>query len=93
MRTRRSFTPSFKAKVVLSILTGEESSGEVCRKHGIKSQLLTKWKRTFAERAERAFEGDLEHSEDKTRIAELERLVGRLTLDLEVQKKVLSMLG
>jgi transposase-like protein len=33
MKQRRQFTPEFKAKIVLDILTCEQTLAEVCRKH------------------------------------------------------------
>lgn len=40
MRTRRQFTPEFKAKVVLDLLTGTQSPAEACRKHALSPNLL-----------------------------------------------------
>lgn len=40
MRKRRQFTPEFKAKVVLDVLTGVQSQAEACRKHGLGPNLL-----------------------------------------------------
>ena len=34
-RKRRTFTPEFKAKVVLAALNVESSQAEVCRRHNI----------------------------------------------------------
>ena len=39
------------------------------------------------------FRSDEQRSQEQTRIAELERLAGRLTLELEVAKKVSQSLG
>jgi transposase-like protein len=51
MRTRRQFTPEFKARVVLDVLTGVQSQAETCRKHGLGPNLLALWKAAFLERA------------------------------------------
>ena len=40
MRKRRQFTPEFKARVVLDVLTGVQSQAEACRKHGLGPNLL-----------------------------------------------------
>ena len=32
MQTRRRFTPEFKVRLVLDVLTGVQSQAEVCRK-------------------------------------------------------------
>ena len=34
-RKRRTFTPEFKAKVVLEALRGESSRAELCRRHNL----------------------------------------------------------
>ena len=49
-RARRTFTPEFKAKVVLDVLTGTASQAEVCRKHQISPSLFAFWKATLLER-------------------------------------------
>jgi transposase-like protein len=41
MGNRRSFTPEFKAKVVIEALAGLKSAAEVCREHGLKMDLLS----------------------------------------------------
>ena len=92
-RTRRSFPPRFKAEVVLAILTGVQSQAEVCRAHGLKPELVALWKKTFLERLPRVFDGAAPDGREAARVAELERLVGRLTLELEVAKKASALLS
>ena len=46
MRKRRRFTPEFKARVVLDVLTGRISPAEACRTHGLGPALLASWKAT-----------------------------------------------
>jgi transposase len=92
-KRRRSFSPEFKAQVVLEVLTGLKSGAEVCREYGIRSQLLSKWKAQFLENASVIFDSPKEpNTEDKARIAELERLAGRQALEIEVLKKASSIL-
>jgi transposase-like protein len=45
-RARHTFTPEFKAKLVLDVLTGAASQAEVCRKHQISPTLFGLWKAT-----------------------------------------------
>jgi transposase len=87
MTTRRSFTPAFKARVVLEELTGVKSAAEICREHQLKPQLLSQWKVQLVVRAAELFGSTANGSDAQERIAALERLVGRLTLELEVAKK------
>lgn len=86
-RTRRVFTPQFKAEVVLELITGQKSAAELCREHQLSSSLLTLWKQTYLDRLPVVFQPDEQHSAELTRIAELEQLVGRQALELEVLKK------
>lgn len=91
-RTRRSFTPQFKAEVVLAVLTGAQSQAELCRRHGLKPELVALWKKTALERLPALFQGEQRDGHEAARVAELERLVGRLTLELDVAKKVSALL-
>ena len=46
-RVRRSFTPQFKADVVLELLTREKSAAQLCRERQLSPNLLTLWKDTY----------------------------------------------
>jgi transposase-like protein len=88
MSKRRKFTPEFKAKVVLAILTGNKSTAEVCREYQLREQLIGRWKNEFIENAAMIFEnGNLAAAPEQERIADLERMVGRLTMENEILKK------
>ena len=93
-RKRRSFTPEFKATVVLEALSGESSQAELCRRHNLSEEQLSKWKQQFVENAASLFESSDKTSEDTAeRIAHLEQLVGRLTVALDIQKKASTWLN
>jgi transposase len=92
-RTRRTFTPEFKAKVVLDILTGSATQAEVCRRHQISPSLLALWKATPLERLSVVLQADEEHSAEAARVAELERLVGQQALELVALKKASTWRG
>jgi len=91
-RTRRSFSAEFKAQVVLELLTGMASQAELCRKHNVKPQLLAHWKATVLERLHTLFGEDAQAGQDQARVAELEQLVGRQALELEILKKASRLL-
>jgi len=88
MRKRRKFTPEFKAQATLEVLMGVKTSAEACREYGLKPELLSRWKAELVENAHLVFRSDEQRSQEQARITELERLAGRLTLELEVAKKV-----
>jgi transposase len=84
---RRNHNPEFKAKVVLEVLSGEKTPSEVCRTHKLHLNQLNRWRQELAEQAPPIFERIEMRSADQQRIAELERLVGQLTIQLEMAKK------
>ena len=90
-RKRRRFTPEFKAEVVLEALRGESSQAELCRRHNLSEDQLSKWKQQFLENAATPFKSGDKGSQDAAeRIAHLEQLVGRLTVAVDIQKKALT---
>src|SRR6266567_2393924 len=90
-RTRRSFSPQFKAQTVLDLLTGVSNQAELCRKNQLSPQLLARWKETVQEQLHRLFEEDTQQTAEQARVAELEQLVGRQALELEILKKTSRM--
>ena len=88
MARRRAFTPEFKAKVVLEMLVEGKSLAQASREYGIKDTVLSRWKQQFIERAPQLFATGPAQDGRSDRIAELERMVGRLTMDLNAAKKV-----
>ncbi len=94
MAKRRRFTAKFKAEVVREALTGDSSQAELCRRHNLSENQVSTWKRHYLEHAETFFASETEKhsSESAARIAQLEQLVGRLTLAMEIQKKALTLL-
>jgi transposase-like protein len=91
-RTRRNFSAEFKAKVVLEIISGSKSAAEVCREYELKPDLVSHWKNQFLSKAAQVFESGAEVDPQQARIQELERLAGKLSLELEIAKKALTLL-
>ena len=87
--------PSLKSEVVLEALSGGSSQAEMCRKpHNLSDEQLSKWKRQLLENAATLFEpADKQSDVSAERIAQLEQLVGRLTLALDIQKKASTYLS
>jgi len=92
MRTRRTFKPEFKAKVVLECISGEKNVGEACREYQLSPVLVSKWRTEFIENSAIVFEKNHKGVENQSQIANLERLVGRLTLENDMLKKASSIL-
>jgi transposase-like protein len=90
MKARRKFTPEYKAKLVLEMVSGQRNPSEIARKEGIKDGLLYEWRAEFMRNAPMIFSepnGDSKQSQQEDKIAELEQVIGRLTIENEVLKK------
>ncbi len=88
MRNQRTFSLEFKRQIVEELLSGESRPAQLCRRHNIAPSLLYHWKKQYSRGKfdnEPTEEGAL-----KERIQQLERLVGRLTLENEFLKKGLQ---
>jgi transposase-like protein len=77
----------------LQVLTGEKTSSEICRTHKLNANVLNHWRKEFLEQAVSIFERDATDREAEQKIAELERLVGQLTVQLEIAKKASNYLS
>ncbi len=85
-RRRRSFTPQFKAQVVLEVIAGLKSQAEVARQNKLKPELIARWKDIALEGLETLFQAGERRDQDRERIAELERMVGRRAPSLSRQR-------
>jgi transposase len=92
MARRRAFTPEFKAQVVLEELTGAKDKAGICREYRLSPQVFSRWREEFVERAPEIFATEPSRGNEQARIVELERMVGRLTMELEVAKKASNIL-
>ena len=96
MGKRRTFSPELKFEAVLDMVRGEKTVAQICRERDITESLLYTWRDAFFERAPSLFadqrsRGNGSHPQTE-RIAELERMVGKLTMEIEVLKKARSLL-
>ena len=87
-KLHRTFTPEFKARVVIELITGKKTLGEASREYGIKDSVISRWRQEFMERVPQLFEQPGNKDAQDERIAELERVLGRVTVQLEMAKKV-----
>ncbi len=92
MASHRKFDPEFKAQVVLEVLTGAKTAAEVCREYHLKPDLFSKWKAHLVHNAAKVFQTGEVIDPAQARLAELERMVGRLTVELEAAKKASTLL-
>lgn len=86
-KERRRFSAQFKVDAVMDLLTGSKASSAICRERAISDKLLYRWKSELLARLPSVFEPVARPDAGaEQRIAELERLAGRLALENEVLK-------
>lgn len=78
---RRHYTKEFKQQVLRELDAGMPLA-QVAREHTVSARLLQRWHEEFTEYGEEAFGGNGRSYKDQARIAELERCVGRQTLEV-----------
>jgi len=90
-RKQRQFSAQFKFETVMETLRGEKAIAQICRERQVTDSLVYKWRQEFLEKAPGLFEtkqAAASAQNDQTeRIAELERLVGQLTMENALLKK------
>lgn len=99
----RKHTAAFKFEVVRQIEAGEKSLAALCREYELDPSLVIGWRHRVRELGSQAFPGSPSANgfvpppgspttmgAAEARIAELERLVGQLTLENQFLKKALQ---
>jgi transposase len=85
------FTREFKLQVMAEIAAGK-SIAQAAREHQLHPTLISRWQKQHRQYADRAFAGNGRPYTDEARIAELERMIGRLTMGNDPLKKALRRL-
>jgi len=84
MRAKRVFDREFKERVIREILCGTATAAQIARRYGLRDGLISRWRKDYEH-------GPRPETEDvqglRSRIAELERMVGRLTMENDFLKK------
>jgi transposase len=85
---RRQFTREFKFQVVREVEAGK-SLAQVAREYQVHPTVIRRWQQEHQRHAERAFAGHGHSYKEEARIAELERMIGQLTMENALLKKAL----
>ena len=88
---RRVFTREFKLRVIREVEAGK-SQAQVGREYEVTDNTISKWRRQHAKYKDRAFAGQGNAYTYEARLGELERMVGRLTMENDFLKKLLQKL-
>ena len=88
---RRKIDPETKMAAVLEGLKGASAIADICRKYQISESLYYRWRDKFLEAGSQALasrNGSGSEAAVKARISELERIIGRQAVKIEILKKI-----
>ena len=90
MRIRRSFSQEFKRETTEAIVSGKVSQLEISRKYGISPVIISRWKKECY--SGKFFENtNPDYARLSIKIKELERMVGRLTMENDTLKEIVKL--
>ena len=99
-RTKRTFSPEFKAKLVLEVLKGEKELNVIATENDIQPNLLRNWKKEFLDKASVVFDDSREDNlreklaSERKEKDQYAKKVGQLTMQVDwLKKKSEEMLG
>ena len=82
---KKVYTAALREQVVREYLNGTDSTEEINQRYGLSSGLLSYWVKRYSR--EKTPEVEEDPRMLKVRVAELERMVGRLTMENDLLKK------
>lgn len=88
MKKRKQFGGDVKFHAVLRLLKGEASAVELAKEIDCHPTIIGTWKDRFLKYAPALFESPRQDNEKERRIEDLERMIGKLTVQNEFLKKV-----
>lgn len=89
MRERRKFSAAFKRQAVEELLSGVATLAQLSRRLDISSGLILHWRKRYEEGG--LVEGPSRREKELVaRMAQLEQMVGRLTMENDLLKKAVQ---
>ena len=88
---RKKHSPSFKTKVALEVLKGEETIAQIASRYEVHPNLVTKWRKELQEKAASVFGEDhaRKKKQDENLIAQLYQQIGQLKVERDFLEGVL----
>ena len=98
--TKRFFSPQQKLEIVMESFQRDTTIEAVCRKFGLVRSVINRWRSEFRERAAQAFvdkrspkqKALLQGFEPGESPDDLKKIIGNLTVQLEIVKKAQGLL-
>jgi len=94
MAKRRDWSAEEKVEIVLAGIKGEKSIAQICRDNNISQTTYYNWRDKFLDSAKAAFRNGTSSEEKalKSKIEDLEQIIGKITVENEILKKTEEMI-
>ena len=90
MRVKKKYSAAQKFQATLSVIKGEKSAVEAARDLGCHPTLIGNWRDTLLASGSLVFEKENSEGAKELKIAKLERLIGKLTIQNDFLDQVLD---
>ncbi len=91
--SRKKHSAKVKFQAVLETLVGENKMIDVARSYGLNPNLITKWRKEFFEKGPQIFELGTSGQESERKTDDLQRIIGKKEVEIELLKKYLGNLS
>lgn len=89
-KTRRKFSPAFKAKVVIEALKEQMTIQELSSKFEVHPNQISAWKSDFLANASAVFEGSKQKPKEDQDTERLYKVIGQQKVEIDFLKTVLG---
>ncbi len=89
-RHGRRYTAKFKFQVILELLKGSKTIGQIARAYGVHPITISQWKKEFMEKGPELFSQKTTIHEYERKIQDLERLIGHKEVEIPLLKNFLA---
>ncbi|MGD2158673.1 MAG: transposase [Anaerolineales bacterium] len=86
----KRYSPKLKFQVVLELLQGEKTAGQIAKMYGVHPNSVNAWRREFLEKGPEIFSQESAVAEYERRLAELEQLLGKKEVEIAMLKNFLG---
>ena len=86
----KRYTPKVKFQVVLELLQGTKTPGQVAKAYQVHPNTINNWKQTLLDKGPEIFSQNGTVAEYEQRIADLEQLLGKKEVEIALLKNFLG---
>lgn len=92
MRTRKTYSAAQKFSAAMELSKGEKTAVEIAKDIGCHPTIIAEWKHKLETHGKAIFESEVAENAKEQKIAKLERVIGKLTMQNDFLGHVLERL-